>query len=300
MKNAKFAKSATRFVAYTAVMTALTYVGTLIGFSGAQFYFNLGDSVILICASLFGPIPAMIAGGLGAFFADLTVYPATMLFTLVIKALEGLIAGMLFKLVKFMVKRAFGGKFSTSTAAAGFSPAHSRDSMEEGEFADSDADGATDVGASGATADDNSAPTDLSENIQNSLSGSDYICDAQDGTGEGDPDNAPHANDMAEYDENSTLSKEKCNSNSDSAQKRTNRVAAVVQILLSFAVCIFSSAFMMTGYFVCQTFFYGTYATALVALPMDAAQAAISSVVAVAALYGLKLERLTKRFVGGK
>lgn len=295
MKNAKFAKSATRFVAYTAVMTALTYVGTLIGFSGAQFYFNLGDSVILICALLFGPIPAMIAGGLGAFLADLTVYPATMLFTLFIKALEGLIAGLLFKLVKFVLKRVFGGKFSTFATAADSSPAQSSDLIDESELADS-----VPNDVKGATAGDASAPTDLPENIQNSPAKSEDACADQDGASEGDSDNQIHTIDMAEYDENGALSSEKSNSSSDNADKRKNRVATVVQILLSFAVCIFSSAFMMTGYFVCQTFFYGTYATALVALPMDAAQAAISSVVAVAALYGLKLERLTKRFVDGK
>lgn len=292
MKNAKFAKSATRFVAYTAVMTALTYVGTLIGFSGAQFYFNLGDSVILICASLFGPIPAMIAGGLGAFLADLTVYPATMLFTFFIKALEGLIAGLLFKLVKLVLKRVFGGKFSTFATAADDNSAHSRDAMDKGELSDNDVDG--------VTAGDASAPTDLPENTQNSPAKSEDAYAAQDGASEGDSDNPIHTNDMAKYDENGILSNEKSNSTSYNAQKRKNRVAAVMQILLSFAVCIFSSAFMMTGYFVCQTFFYGTYSTALVALPMDAAQAAISSVVAVAALYGLKLDRLTKRFVDDK
>lgn len=95
----RIAKMTTRTVAYTAVMTALVYVGTIVGYSSEAFYFNLGDAVILICAGLFNPVSAMLAGGLGAFFGDLTVYPATMVFTLVIKAVEGLLAGILFTLI---------------------------------------------------------------------------------------------------------------------------------------------------------------------------------------------------------
>ena len=95
----RIAHMATKTVAYTAVMTALVYVGTIVGYSSEAFYFNLGDAVILICAGLFNPVSAMIAGGLGAFFGDLTVYPATMIFTLVIKAVEGLLAGVLFMLI---------------------------------------------------------------------------------------------------------------------------------------------------------------------------------------------------------
>lgn len=95
----KAGRMTTKAVAYTAVMTALVYVGTIIGYSSQAFYFNLGDAVILICAALFNPVCAMLAGGLGAFFGDMTVYPATMVFTLIIKAVEGLIAGVLFMLI---------------------------------------------------------------------------------------------------------------------------------------------------------------------------------------------------------
>ena len=48
---------------------------------------------------MFNPLTAMIAGGLGAFLADLTTYPATMLYTLVIKAIEGLVAGIAFTFI---------------------------------------------------------------------------------------------------------------------------------------------------------------------------------------------------------
>lgn len=87
-------------------MTALVYVGTLLGAGSGQFYFNLGDTAILIGAALLNPISAMIAGGLGAFLGDLTVFPATMLFTLAIKAAEGLFAGILFKVIFTLTDRA--------------------------------------------------------------------------------------------------------------------------------------------------------------------------------------------------
>ena len=57
---------------------------------------------------------------------------------------------------------------------------------------------------------------------------------------------------------------------------------------------------MMTGYFVCQTFFYGTYAAALLALPMDAVQASISSVAAMLLLYGCRLEKLRPKLLYSK
>lgn len=92
-KNGKFT---IKFVAYTGMMTAIVYVATLIGVSTPVANFNIGDSAILITAALFNPLTAMIAGGLGAFLADLTTYPATMLYTLVIKSIEGLLAGVAF------------------------------------------------------------------------------------------------------------------------------------------------------------------------------------------------------------
>lgn len=92
------AKTATKTVVYCALMTALVTVATVtLGFRTGDFFFNCGDAVIFVTAALLGPLPAMIAGGLGSFFADLAVYPATMFFTLVIKAVEGLVCGLLMR-----------------------------------------------------------------------------------------------------------------------------------------------------------------------------------------------------------
>lgn len=155
----------TRLVAYTGIMTGMVTVASLLGFSTAQFYFNVGDTVILLTAAIFGPVPAMLAGGLGAFFADMAVYPATMWFTLVIKGLEGLICGLLLGIINSKIKK---------------------------------------------------------------------------------------------------------------------KHLKVILSVLSMAV---SSFFMMCGYFICQTFIYGTYAAALVALPMDAVQAVVSTALASVLLY---------------
>lgn len=179
-KSHKIAKLGTRAVAYIGISTAMVFVATLIGFSSSQFYFNFGDSVILLISALLGPISAMLAGGLGAFFADMAVYPATMLYTLVIKAIEGLVAGVLFKPI------------------------------------------------------------------------------------------------FKHYDRLALKS------------PLTKRQQAT-KIILSLATMLLSASIMMCGYFICQTFFYGTINSALVALPMDFAQASISTFVAMVALYPLKL-----------
>lgn len=167
----------TRKLVFTALMTALTVVATVVlGFRTGDFFFNCGDTVIFITAALFGPVPAMIAGGIGSFFADLAVYPATMFFTLVIKGLEGLLCGLLMKLF------------------------------------------------------------------------------------------------------------------------RSNGQGKILSAVTGCAAMIVSGAFMMTGYFICNTFIYGTPASALAALPADAVQASVSVAVACALLYVMRLIALRKRF----
>lgn len=98
-KGVRFLVLTAKTIAYTGMMTAIVYVCTLIGIPFPAFNFNIGDSAILICGAMFNPLCAMIAGGLGSFLADLTTYPATMLYTLVIKAIEGLVAGFIFQAI---------------------------------------------------------------------------------------------------------------------------------------------------------------------------------------------------------
>lgn len=103
-KSFKNVTLTTKTVAFTALATALTTVSTVFGFSSPQFYFNLGDTIIMISSVLLGPFAGLIAGGFGSFFADLAVYPATMFFTLIIKGIEGFTVGILYDVIRKKVK----------------------------------------------------------------------------------------------------------------------------------------------------------------------------------------------------
>jgi uncharacterized membrane protein len=86
----------TILIAVIVVMTALVTVGTLIvripnPMGG---YFNVGDVMIFVAALTFSPIVGCAAGGLGSAIADIIGFPLFAIPTLVIKGLEGLIAGL--------------------------------------------------------------------------------------------------------------------------------------------------------------------------------------------------------------
>lgn len=92
----------TKKLALTALMAALTAVLTLasVPLPGGGYY-NFGDVAIFIAAAALGPVAGAFAGGLGGALGDLILgYTFYAPFTLVIKALEGLIAGLLFQAFK--------------------------------------------------------------------------------------------------------------------------------------------------------------------------------------------------------
>lgn len=63
-----------------------------------QGYFNLGDAAIFISALLLGPTIGMFAGGVGSATSDIVSgYPVYSPGTLVVKGIEGLLAGILFR-----------------------------------------------------------------------------------------------------------------------------------------------------------------------------------------------------------
>lgn len=92
-------KNKTKWIAYTALMTALTAVSTLViqipSIEGG--YTNLSDAIIFLTALMMDPVAAMVAGGLGTFLADLIVYPTTMFVSLAAHGIEGLIVGLLIR-----------------------------------------------------------------------------------------------------------------------------------------------------------------------------------------------------------
>ena len=80
-----------------AVMSALVAAGTLFfripnPMGG---YFNVGDVMIFVAALTFSPLIGGVAGGLGSAIADIIGFPLFALPTLVIKGLEGLLAGLI-------------------------------------------------------------------------------------------------------------------------------------------------------------------------------------------------------------
>ncbi|MHA1931256.1 MAG: ECF transporter S component [Promethearchaeota archaeon] len=82
-------------ISITAIFAAITFALTLIAVLLSQGFINIGDLGIMISGLLFGPIIGFVVGGIGPFIADLVLYPPTALFTLVIKALEGFLVGLI-------------------------------------------------------------------------------------------------------------------------------------------------------------------------------------------------------------
>jgi len=92
-------KSAAHRVTYPALGAALVAAATMfvqIPMPAGQGYANVGDTVIFVFAALFGPWVGLAAGAIGSALADvLTGYAVWAPFTLVIKGVEGWIAGRL-------------------------------------------------------------------------------------------------------------------------------------------------------------------------------------------------------------
>lgn len=97
MKQVSKTRRAVVRIAVTGVMTGLVMAFTYFGVNLGTAYVNLGDAMVLAAGALFGPVTGMIAGGLGAMLMDLIVYPATFVFTLFIKGIEGTLCGVLLK-----------------------------------------------------------------------------------------------------------------------------------------------------------------------------------------------------------
>lgn len=82
-------------ISLMAIMAALVAVGTFViripnPMGG---YFNVGDVLIFVAALTFNPLVGGFAGGVGSAIADAIGFPVFVIPTLIIKGLEGLIAG---------------------------------------------------------------------------------------------------------------------------------------------------------------------------------------------------------------
>jgi len=87
------------FTAFTAIMTALVALATMIiqiPIPATKGLFNLGDSMVYISALLFGPYVGAFAGGVGSMLSDVfTGYVIYAPATLIIKGVEGFVVGLL-------------------------------------------------------------------------------------------------------------------------------------------------------------------------------------------------------------
>ncbi|MCB2172220.1 ECF transporter S component [archaeon] len=89
----------TRQIAAIGVMGALATIATMMlafPIPATSGYFNLGDAIVMTTALTFGPIVGALAGGLGSGLADLLGgWYNWVIFTAVIKGIEGYVAGKL-------------------------------------------------------------------------------------------------------------------------------------------------------------------------------------------------------------
>ncbi len=92
-------RTATLIVAQAGVMAALVAVATFfpqIPIPATKGYLNFGDIMIFVSALTFGPFVGVFAGGVGSAISDVASgYAYFAPFTLIIKGLEGLIAGLI-------------------------------------------------------------------------------------------------------------------------------------------------------------------------------------------------------------
>lgn len=92
-------RATTLYVVMLGLFTALAVVATLLLQIpvGPLGYINFGDAVVMIAAVVLGPVGGAIVGGIGPAMADvITGYFVYAPFTAVIKALEGLLCGLIY------------------------------------------------------------------------------------------------------------------------------------------------------------------------------------------------------------
>ncbi len=92
--------SATTRISLSVVLAATVTVSTMlirIPIPATAGYLNFGDIMIFVSGLLFGPLIGGFAGGAGSAIADIIGFPAFAPYTLVIKGLEGFLAGSISK-----------------------------------------------------------------------------------------------------------------------------------------------------------------------------------------------------------
>ena len=114
----------TKLIVLNGLMVAFVCVATMviqIPVPMTQGYVNIGDSIIFVTSIVFGPIPGMIAGGIGSALADiLTGYSYWALFTLIIKGFEGYIVGIVVRNNATLIKNILATLLGTIIMVFGY------------------------------------------------------------------------------------------------------------------------------------------------------------------------------------
>ncbi|MCE4610047.1 MAG: ECF transporter S component, partial [Desulfurococcales archaeon] len=95
MKDVEWSTIVVRSAVFAALVLAATMISVYTPIT--EGYFNLGESMVYTAAILGGPYVGLIAGGIGSALADIILgYSHYAPGTLVIKAIEGYLAGWIF------------------------------------------------------------------------------------------------------------------------------------------------------------------------------------------------------------
>lgn len=123
-RGGKKMNNKTRQTVLNGLLIALVCIATMtiqVPTPGTNGYVNIGDSIIFISSILFGPIPGMIAGGIGSALADiLSGYTHWAIFTLVIKGLEGYVVGIIIRNHSNLLKEIFAMAIGTIVMVSGY------------------------------------------------------------------------------------------------------------------------------------------------------------------------------------
>ena len=93
-------KFGTRKLAFTGLMAATVFAGSMISIPVGSSRIHLGNSMILLAGFFLDAVPGGLAGGIGSVLYDAIIYganPVNCLVTFVSKFLMGYFAGLLFK-----------------------------------------------------------------------------------------------------------------------------------------------------------------------------------------------------------
>lgn len=114
LKNVKTLVTAALLAAFTCIATMIIQIPTPIGG-----YIHLGDSLVILCGIILGPVLGAAAGGIGSMFADLLTgyFIPYGIPTLIIKALAAFFAGLVYH--HAAKKLPFAARYLVSGIAAG-------------------------------------------------------------------------------------------------------------------------------------------------------------------------------------